>query len=202
MQSQLDEIARGLISAFRETDQPGGAVLPDAPGLFTWSGAPGMPAAGALVEGLAGSISINSAFVSSTGGDPGLLRDGGANGPGYVANSGGAASYSAQILIYVDRLDAPMQFDQSAGNGTGVSLANYAANSIGWFEGARKDATSAVETKEALAARTEEALSNATGVNVDTEMSLLLDLEHSYQASSRIIKAVDEMLATLLAAVG
>ena len=46
--------------------------------------------------------------------------------------------------------------------------------------------------------RTAEALSNDTGVNVDQEMSLLLDLEHSYQASARLIKAVDDMLAALL----
>ena len=49
MQSQLDEIARGLITAFAETDRP--TALPDAPGLFTWSGAPAMPAAGTLVNG-------------------------------------------------------------------------------------------------------------------------------------------------------
>ena len=58
---------------------------------------------------------------------------------------------------------------------------------------------SAAEAKEALATRTEEALSNATGVNVDMEMSLLLDLEHTYEASARLIKAVDDMLSSLLA---
>ena len=65
----------------------------------------------------------------------------------------------------------------------------------------RKDASSAAEAKEALAARTEEALSNDTGVNVDMEMSLLLDLEHTYEASARLIKAVDDMLSSLLMAV-
>ena len=59
----------------------------------------------------------------------------------------------------------------------------------------RKDASSAAEAKEALATRTEEALSNDTGVNVDIEMSLLLDLEHTYEASARLIRAVDDMLA-------
>ena len=49
--------------------------------------------------------------------------------------------------------------------------------------------------------RTAEALSNATGVNVDMEMSLLLDLEHTYAASARLIKAVDDMLSSLLLAV-
>jgi len=201
MQSQLDEIARGLISAFAETDQPGGAVLATAPGLFTWSGAPAMPAPGVLVNGLAGSISINSAFDSRVGGNPELLRDGGANGAGYVANTSGAAGYSALLLAYADRLDQPMAFDTAAGAGTGVSLSKYTADSIGWLQALRKEAASAAETKEALATRTGEALSNATGVNVDTEMSLLLDLEHSYQASARLIKAVDDMLVSLLSAV-
>ncbi len=95
-----------------------------------------------------------------------------------------------------------MAFDTTAGAGSGVSLASYAANVVGWFEGVRKDAGTAATNKEALAARSAEALSNATGVNVDTEMSLLLDLEHSYQASSRMIKAVDDMFALLFQATG
>ena len=49
--------------------------------------------------------------------------------------------------------------------------------------------------------RTSEALSNVTGVNIDEEMSLLLDLEHSYQASAKLVQTVDNMLAALLAAV-
>jgi len=201
LQSQLDEIARGLITAFREIDQTGGAA-PDAAGLFTWSGGPAVPAAGTLVTGLAGSIRINAAFDSSAGGNPELLRDGGANGAVYVANTAGVASYSTQLLAFADRLDTSMAFDGSAGAGSQASLANYASASVGWFQGVRKDASTAAEAKEALTVRTEEALSNATGVNVDTEMSLLLDLEHSYQASSRLIKAVDDMFAMLFAAAG
>ncbi len=94
-----------------------------------------------------------------------------------------------------------MAFDPNAGISASASLSAYSTNAIGWFEGARKEAASAVESREALAVRTAEALSNATGVNVDMEMSLLLDLEHSYEASARLIKAIDDMLATLLAAV-
>ncbi|MEP4751127.1 MAG: flagellar basal body rod C-terminal domain-containing protein, partial [Nitratireductor sp.] len=37
-----------------------------------------------------------------------------------------------------------------------------------------------------------------TGVNIDVEMSLLLDLEHAYEASARLIRTVDQMMATLL----
>jgi flagellar hook-associated protein 1 len=198
MQSQLDEVARGLITAFSESDPNG--VLADRPGLFTWPGAPAIPAAGTLVDGLAGQIRINAAMDSSQGGNPELLRDGGANGAAYVSNTSGA-SYSGLILKYGERMNTSMAFDASAQNGNSSSLMAYATNSIGWFEGVRKEASEAIQTKDALATRTETALSNQTGVNVDTEMALLLDLENSYTASARIMKAVDDMFTSLLSAV-
>ncbi|MBZ9775910.1 flagellar hook-associated protein FlgK [Mesorhizobium sp. CO1-1-8] len=198
MQSQLDETARGLIIAFAET----APSMANAAGLFTWSGAPAVPAAGTLVNGLAASISVNAAMDPSTGGNPTLLRDGGANGAAYVANTGGGASYSTLLIAYGDRLDQPMTFDPAAGVSATSSVSDYAANSIGWFEGVRQQASTASDAKEALASRSAEALSNATGVNVDQEMSLLLDLEHTYQASARMMKTVDDMMTALLNAVG
>jgi flagellar hook-associated protein 1 FlgK len=198
MQGQLDEIARGLISAFAET----APAQPNATGLFTWSGAPAVPAAGTLVNGLAGQIGINAAIDPNVGGDPTLLRDGGANGAAYVANTTGGASYADLLIAYGDRLDQPMSFDAAAGISANVGVAGYAASAIGWFEGVRQQASAAADAKEALANRTSEALSNATGVNVDTEMALLLDLEHTYQASARILTSVNQMLDALMAAVG
>ena len=65
----------------------------------------------------------------------------------------------------------------------------------------RSDATSSLETKEAYAAEIERTFSNATGVSIDEEMSLLLTLEQSYKAAPRIISVVDELLETLLSAV-
>jgi len=192
MQSQLDETARGLITAFAETS----SSSPDAAGLFTWSGAPAVPAAGTLVDGLAGSIRVNAAMT------PALLRDGGANGAAYVQNSGGGSSYADLLIAYGDRLDQPMAFDAAAGITATSSVADYAANAIGWFEGVRQQASTTADAKEALATRTAEALSNDTGVNVDQEMSLLLDLEHTYQASARMMKTVDDMLDALMNAVG
>lgn len=198
MQSQLDETARGLITAFAET----APSMPDAAGLFTWSGAPGVPAAGTLVDGLAASIRVNAAMDPSVGGNAALLRDGGANGAAYIANTGGGASYSSLLVAYGDRLDKPIAFDPAAGLAATSSVSDYAANAIGWFEGVRQQASTASDAKEALASRSAEALSNATGVNVDQEMSLLLDLEHTYQASARMMKTVDDMMTALLNAVG
>ncbi|RWH72741.1 flagellar hook-associated protein FlgK [Mesorhizobium sp.] len=198
MQSQLDEISRGLITAFAET----APSQPNATGLFTWSGAPAIPAAGTLVDGLAGSISVNAAFDPSAGGNPALLRDGGANGVAYVANTSGGASYADLLIGYGNKLDQPMAFDTSTGIAVSSGVSDYAANAIGWFEGVRQQASTNADSKQALAARTAEALSNDTGVNVDQEMSLLLDLEHTYQASAHMMKTVGDMLDSLLAAVG
>jgi flagellar hook-associated protein 1 FlgK len=159
-----------------------------------------MPPAGTLMDGLAGSISVNAAMDSSRGGDPTRLRDGGANGAAYVVNTAGA-SYADLLIAYSERLDQPSVFDPVAGIATNSSVSSYSSSAVGWFEALRQQASRSAESNEALATRTAEALSNETGVNVDAEMSLLLDLEHSYEASARLIKAVDDMLATLLAAV-
>jgi flagellar hook-associated protein 1 FlgK len=201
MQSQLDEIARGLINATAETDPSGTGTLADTPGLFTWPGAPAMPADGTLVPGLAGLISVNPAMDSTVGGSASVLRDGGAGGAGYVANADGSASYSDLLIRYSQNLDKPINFDPSAGAGANASVMTYSTNAISSFEAGRKDASDAADNKNALMTRSAQALSNSTGVNIDEEMSMLLDLEHSYQASARMISTVDSMLGALLDAV-
>lgn len=197
MQAQLDEMARGLITAFSET----APALADQAGLFTWSGGPAVPPAGVLVNGLARSIKINPAVDPQIGGNPKLLRDGGINGAAYVKNPASNASYADLLISYGNRIDQTMTFDPAAGIATSSSLSTFSTNSIGWFEGMRKQADTAAQTKEALAIRTAEALSNDTAVNVDIEMSKMLELEQSYQATARLLKAVDDMLAALLGAV-
>jgi flagellar hook-associated protein 1 FlgK len=143
-------------------------------------------------------ITVNAAFDSEQGGDPVLLRDGGANGSDYIANTAGGASFASLLIGYADRIDAPIVFDSAAGIAANVSLADFGANAIGWIEGLRQQSSSAEIGASAMMVRTAEALSNETGVNVDTEMALLLDLEHAYEASARIISTVDRMMAALL----
>ncbi|MGB6117555.1 MAG: flagellar basal body rod C-terminal domain-containing protein, partial [Mesorhizobium sp.] len=129
------------------------------------------------------------------------LRDGGVNGGAYLANTSGAASFSAHLLAIQAKMDQPMAFDPMAGAGASGSIMDYSTSSISWLQGVRQTADNAAQTKQALVVRTAEALSNATGVNVDEELALLIELEHSYGASARLLKAADDMLASLLAAV-
>lgn len=111
-QNQLDEIARGLIEAFAESDQSATPSLPDSPGLFTYPGSPAMPASGTLLVGLAGAIRINPSVDPSQGGNLALLRDGGMAGdPAYVYNTSGGSAYADRLNQYVTALSATRSFD-------------------------------------------------------------------------------------------
>ena len=45
-----------------------------------------------------------------------------------------------------------------------------------------------------------EALTQVIGVNLDFEMTLLLEIERSYQATSRLITTIDSMYDAIIAA--
>lgn len=199
---QLDEIARGLIAAFAESDQSDPPGLPDLPGLFT-AGVSAMPG-NALVPGLAGAIRVNPTVDPDQGGNLALLRDGGIGAPGnpaYRYNPSGAAGYADRLNDYLGALSAQRSFDAAADVDASNSLPGFAASSVSWLGVVRQNATNAADYEQTLLQRTSEALSNATGVNLDNEMSLLLDLERSYQASSKLIGAIDAMFAMFLAEV-
>ncbi|MBU4528960.1 MAG: flagellar hook-associated protein FlgK [Hoeflea sp.] len=200
IQDQLDEVARALIVTFAEKDQSA-AALPDAPGLFTWSGG-AVPSGATIVAGIAATITVNPALVQSLGGNPQLLRDGGINGAAYSSNPAGNAGFSSLLDSYVLALDSPMAFDPDAALSTSVGVLDFAADSVGWLELNRSEADTAAETREATRYRSAEALSNETGVSLDEELSMLLQLEQSYKASARLISVVDEMLKALMAAAG
>ncbi len=197
-QMQLDEIARNLVTMFAESDQTG--VGADKTGLFSWTGSPDVPGAG-MSAGIAGSIKVSPAFVASEGGSALLLRDGGANGPDYKYNSEGSAGFSERLRALNEAFSEPMAFDPATGLSASSSLMDYSASSISWLEGKRQKANSEFSYNATVATQADAALSNANGVDMDTEMALLLDLEHSYQASSRVLTTISAMLDDLLNAV-
>ncbi|MBB4371396.1 flagellar hook-associated protein 1 FlgK [Bradyrhizobium sp. cir1] len=201
-QSQLDEIARGLINTFRESDQTA-AALPDVPGLFTYPGAPALPASATVSVGLAGLISVAASVDPALGGNVNLLRDGAISGnPAYKYNTAGNGGYSARLQQLIGGMDAAQPFDATTQGKPSGSLIDYASSSTSWIENQRKTADSNVTYQKTLLDRSTAALSNVSGVNMDDEMSLMLQVERTYSASSKIISTVDEMLQSLLAAVG
>lgn len=190
-QTYLDEIARGLIVSFSETDP--GNPADTRPGLFTWPGAPAMPADATLEVGLASRISLNALIDPLQGGDPTALRD----GANFDFNPDDNASFTDHLIRFASALDTPLDFV----NGANVSVMGFSSSAINWIDNERKSAATAAEIKSALMLRTEEALSNVTRVNVDEEMALMLELEQSYAASAKMMQMIDEMLRQLLSIV-
>jgi len=202
---QLDEIARGLVAAFAESDQSAMPVLPDLPGLFTYSGASTVPPAGSVLDGIALSIRVNANVLSEEGGDPLRLRDGGISDPlepAYVYNSSGAAGFTGRLNQLIGGFEATMAFDTAAGLPASATLISYTSASVGSFQLLRSESANEYEYKSVLAERSREALSKSAGVNLDEEMAELLELERSYQASSRLLQAVDSMFDAMFAAAG
>jgi flagellar hook-associated protein 1 len=202
-QSQLDETARGLIEIFAESDQSAVPVLPDIPGLFTYPGAPAMPPTGVISPGLAGTIFVDPAVDQTVGGNPSLLRDGAISGiPAYNYNPANNAGFSARLQQLVDGIAANRPFDPSALGKPNASLIDFAGSSVSWLESQRKSASDEATYSQTLLERSADALSNVSGVNMDDEMSFMLQVERTFSASSKLIATVDGMLKDLLAAVG
>ncbi|WP_454916042.1 flagellar hook-associated protein FlgK [Xanthobacter sediminis] len=197
-QTQLDEVARGLVSAFAESDQSGGGG-PTLAGLFT-AGAGSVP--GALVKGLAGSISINPAADPNQGGSALTLRDGGMNGAAYVYNTNSEASFPDRLASLVSSLTQARTYDPSSQLESGTGLMAFATSSTSWLEGQRSLVSTKLDKQSAVLSQTSTALSSATGVNLDNEYALQLELERSYQASSKLIGVVSNLYDQLFSAIG
>ncbi|KRE15737.1 flagellar biosynthesis protein FlgK [Bosea sp. Root381] len=203
-QTQLDEIARGLIEVFAETDQSGGGGAPQA-GLFTYGAPPAaIPAAGTAVAGLASQIRVNGNVDPAQGGDLDLLRDGGISDPAdpdYNYNASGAAGFPDRIQGLLTALGTARGFDSAAGADPTNTLVGFAGFSVGWLEAKRQTSDQALGYETALLQRTTSALSNVTGVDINEEMTLMMELERSFNASSTLISTIDRMLESLLQAV-
>jgi len=199
-QAQLDELARGLVEAFAESDQTSGGG-PDLAGLFTWSGGPNLPATGTLSSGLAGTIAVNPAVIPASGGSLTRIRDGGINGASYAYNDSGAAGFSDRLAALIDGFSTTRSFDGAANIGAAATLTSFGTTSVAWLEEQRQTAVNTADYQATLLSETATAFSNTAGINLDEEYALQLQLEQSYQASSKLIAVVNSMFDSLMAMV-
>ncbi len=199
-QAQLDQIAGGLVSAFAETDQSARPTQPGRPGLFTFPGATGVPV-NTAVTGLAGQIEVNANVDPSQGGSVTLQRDGGISSPGnpaYTYNASGGAGYSARLTELASQIDAAQPFNPAAGLGASASLSGYANASVSWLQGQNQQANDASTFQSSVVAQASAALSNASGVNLDAEMTNMLNIENSYTTSAKLLTTVNSMFSALI----
>ena len=196
--NQLDQMASALVSGFAESDTTGGNA-PTLAGLFTngsSSTVPGTP------SGVAASLAVNARVDPSVGGVATRLRDGNisSGSSAYTSSGSGAASYASRLDALASALGATRSFDASTGGANSGSLAGYAASSVSWISAQRQAAAAQVTSTSALAASATTALSNATGVNLDDQLSSMLDIEHAYQASAQLMNTVNSMYTSLIQA--
>jgi flagellar hook-associated protein 1 FlgK len=198
---QIDEIARGLIAAFAESDQSAGPTAPAIAGLFTHPGGPGLPPDGTIADGMALAIRVNSNVDPAQGGVLARIRDGSIGAPGdqrYVYNAGGTSGFGGRLRELAAMISEIRTFDPAAGLSASVSLLGLASSSAGWLEGLRSTTHEQREDREVLGDRALRAWQGQIGINLDEEMTTLMSLERSYQASARLIATVDQMFASLL----
>lgn len=196
---QLDQIASGLVRAFAESDPQNPAALPPVEGLFKASGV--IPLLTDANPGLAAQIRINELADPDQGGSPLMIRDGGFGGAGYLRNSLGQSGFQARIAELADAVDERQSFGEPGGLAGQASLKGYSANSASWVESQRQNAQGMFDGASATKARAASSLLQVSGVNIDQEMATLLDLEKSYQASSKVLSVVNAMLGTLMEAI-
>lgn len=181
-QTQLDEIASALVDAFTEIDPA--SLGPNMQGLFQAGTSPGSAA----------SITINPLVDPTQGGSADRLRD----GINYDYNTGDLASFTDRLDTVLGNLSSQRTFSAGGQIITSGSIADYGTASISWLAAQRQATSNAADTEAAILSSASDALSNATGVNMDQEYAHQLDLEHSYQASSKLIGIINELFDTLL----
>ncbi|ALN74142.1 flagellar hook-associated protein FlgK [Aureimonas sp. AU20] len=195
-QTQLDAIANNLIDVFSETSGSGTAqgLFQDASATVSTSGTPAVVAS--TLAGAAGRIKVASSVL----GDPTLLRDGGVSGGTKLNTDSAATGYTDRLTALVTTIRTSRNYSATGADTTGT-IANFAASSMSWLQGTRSQTLATNEYQQTLLEKTQSTLSNETGIDLNTELTRLLDLQRSFQASSKIITTVDQMMAALLQAI-
>ena len=212
-QGELDEFSYSLASQF---SAQGLTLFSDPHGNVPAGGGP--PAQSTYV-GFASEIQVNPA-VSAT---PSLVRDGTQDIPGsptgasaFTTNpAGGPAGFTTlinRVLDYALGADAQAGVPQPASNTSGLgpdgtlnapytappTLAANAAALVSAQAGVSSAATARLSSEQALQTTLNANAATVSGVNMDTEMATMIQLENAYGANARVISTVQAMFAQLL----
>ena len=186
MKLQLDELARGLVQSFEAADA---SRAPGDAGLFTDAGAAYNPAS---LDGLAGRLALNDSVDPERGGALWRLRDGAA------ATTPGEPGSSTQINAFIDVFETGIGFDAATGLSSNAKIGDFAATMVGKQHNVRVSADVRADTARIRLVTFEDNRSGIEGVNIDTELQKLLEIEQSYGANSQVLSSLTDMLDTLL----
>ena len=130
------------------------------------------------------------------------MRDGGISGnAAYVYNTQGLSGFTDRLLELSDAASVKQNFDSSAQLDTSTTLNGFAAASVGWIGALRQNITRETTYQGAIVSQSTQALSNATGVNLDDQMAHMLTLENAYQVSAKLLQTINTIYDELFAAI-
>lgn len=147
--------------------------------------------AGPESVGLAGRITVNPALIN----DPSALVS---YKPGTAA-----ADDTRPEFIFSQMTGAALQYSPSAGIGSAASpfsgsLGTYLQHIIGQQGQAATDANNLKQGQDVVLNSLQQRFNASSGVNIDEEMTNLLNLQNEYAANARVMSTVKDMIATLL----
>jgi flagellar hook-associated protein 1 FlgK len=181
----------GLSAVVTQTSLAGGSA--EFP-LFTDGSAPytgAITGTGSQLTGLAARIAVNPLVAA----DPSNLI---VYQPGTSAGDGTRPDF-----IYQQLTSAAQTFSPTTGIGTTTapftgSIPTYLRQFISQQGEAASSADNLKQGQDVVLNSLQQRFNDASGVNVDEEMSNLLTLQNSYAANARVLSAVKEMLDTLI----
>jgi flagellar hook-associated protein 1 FlgK len=128
--------------------------------------------------------------------EPWRLRDGTS-----AAAIGTLAQGNAIPRAVIDSFERVQPVSLIGGATVGQTLTAFAGSLITGQAAARTTAKEALAARENLNEQFETRFSSESGVNVDRELALMMEIQTSYAASAKVMQATRDMLDTLLSAV-
>ncbi len=139
--------------------------------------------------GYASTIRVSAAIVDT----PSSVRDGTSAVPGFTPNPNGGPAGFTTLIQSVLRT--------TFGNSGGGSLSNLATGLLTTHAQQSASVSGKLTVDQALQTSLSGRLSASSGVNMDTEMSLMLTLQNAYGANAKVISTAQSMFASLEQAV-
>jgi flagellar hook-associated protein 1 FlgK len=171
----------------------GSAQLP----LFTDAGQPitgAITAEGSQTTGLAGSITVNSALLTSPSGLVAYASNtasGDATRPNFILNQ-----MTQATLTY-----SPTTGFGTAGTPYSGTLSQYMSQVASQQAQAATAATNLQQGQDTVVTALQQRVNTQSGVSIDTEMSNLIALQNAYGANARVMSTIQQMMTTLIQAV-
>lgn len=147
--------------------------------------------AGSESVGLAGRVSVNASLL--------------ANPSALVAYQAGTTSADSTRpnFIYNQMTTAALSFSPLSGVGSATapysgSLSAYLSQVTSMQSNSANNATSLQQGQDVVFSALQQRFSSTSGVNIDQEMSDLLNLQNAYAANARVMSTVSSMLTSLM----